>query len=168
MFDVPPRQLMPLSMQVAAVSVNYTLSVPEKRALQRASGVLAGMARDRDIAPVDPDRQMPLLARANAPSPEDRALIGQARWLLAGDMRTHSLSRDLGRLDDWPEYASIEGWRWLRAAHFQLGPRARDDARGSIHYLASVARNFKEADRDRPLRAQDTAPLRASDLEGLF
>jgi hypothetical protein len=168
MFDVPPQKLMPLSMQVASVSVNYTLPDPEKRALRKASSVLAGLAMNRDVAPVDPDRQMPLLARAVAPSPEDREQIEQARKLLAGDVRTFAAAEELGRLGRWPEFDAIEGWRWLRAAHLMLGPRVPEQARGSLPYLAAVARGFREADRHRPLRAQDAAPLRASDLEGLF
>jgi hypothetical protein len=168
MFDVPPRQLMPLSMQVASVSVNYTLSVPEKRALQRASGVLAGMAKDRDLIPVDPDKQMPLLARANVPSAEDREQIEQAKKLLWSDVRTYALGNELKWLEArWPEHAAVEGWRWLRAAHIALGPRCGQVAMG-FPYFASIARNFREADRDRPLRAQDVAPTRASDLDGLF
>jgi hypothetical protein len=168
MFEVPPQKLMPLSMQVASVSVNYTLPDQEKRALRKASSVLAGLAMNRDVAPVDPDRQMPLLARAVAPSAEDREQVEQARKLLACDMRTLGSAESLRRLDRWPEYASIEGWRWLRAAHVMLGPRVPEHARGSLPYLAGIARRFKETDRDRPLRAQDAPPLRASDLDGLF
>jgi hypothetical protein len=168
MFDVPPVKLMPLSLQVASVSVNYTLPAQEKRALRRASCVLAGLAKDKDLAPIDPDRQMPLLARANAPSAEDREQVEQARKLLCGDMRTLGAAECLRRLDHWPEFASIEGWRWLRAAHLMRAPRFSDDMRGNFHYLAGIAKNFKETDRDRPLRAQDVAPMRASDLEGLF
>jgi hypothetical protein len=167
MFDVPPPKLMPLSLQVASVSVNYTLTTAEKRALQKASGVLAGLAKDRDIIPIDPDRQMPLLARANAPSAEDREQIEQAKKLLWSDVRTYALGNELKWLEArWPEHTSIEGWRWLRAAHLALGPRV--SVRDSLPYLAGIARGFKEADRDRPLRAQDAAPMRASDLEGLF
>jgi hypothetical protein len=152
MFEVPPRNLMPLSMQVASVSVNYTLPAVEKRALRKASSVLAGLALNRDVVPVDPDKQMPLLARANAPSAEDRELIGQAKkWLEAR----------------WPEHGAVEGWRWLRAAHIAVGPRCGQHAIG-FPYFASMARNFRESDRDRPLAAKDVAPLRASDLEGLF
>jgi hypothetical protein len=168
MFDVLPQKLMPLSLMVASVSANYTLAAPEKRALRKASDVLAGMAKDKNLAPVDPDRQMPLLARANAPSPEDREQVEQARKLLCCDMRTWGAAECLRRLDYWPEYTSIEGWRWLRAAHVMLGPRVPEEARGSLPYLAAIARGFREADRERPLRAQDVAPTRASDLEGLF
>jgi hypothetical protein len=168
MFDVLPQKLMPLSLMVASVSVNYTLAAPEKRALRKASEVLAGLARDKDLAPVDPDRQLPLLARANAPSAEDRELIGQAKKLLWSDVRTYDLGQELKWLEArWPEHAAVEGWRWLRAAHIALGPRCGQIAMG-FPYFASMARNFKEADRHRPLRAQDVAPLRASDLEGLF
>jgi hypothetical protein len=168
MFEVPPAKLMPLSMQVASVSVNYTLPVPQKRALQRASSVLAGLAKDRDIIPIDPDRQMPLLARANAPSTEDREQIEQAKKLLWSDVRTYALGQELKWLEArWPEHSAVEGWRWLRAAHIAIGPRCGQYAMG-FPYFASMARNFKEADRDRPLRAKDAAPMRASDLEGLF
>jgi hypothetical protein len=168
MHEVLPQKLMPLSLMLCAVSANYQLSRPEKNSLRRAADVLAGMAKDKGLAPIDPDRQMPLLARANAPSAEDRWLTEQARKLLAGDVRTFPAAEELGRLGRWPEFDAIEGWRWLRAAHLMLGPRARDDMRGSLPYLAGVARRFKETDRDRPLRAQDVAPMRASDLEGLF
>jgi hypothetical protein len=167
MFDVLPQKLMPLSLMVASVSANYTLAAPEKRALRKASDVLAGMAKDKNLAPVDPDRQMPLLARANVASPEDREQIEQAKKLLWSDVRTYALGNELKWLDArWPEHTSIEGWRWLRAAHLALGPRV--SVKDSLPYLAGIARGFKEADRDRPLRAQDMPPTRASDLEGLF
>jgi hypothetical protein len=168
MFDVSVRNLMPLSLMLCNITANYQLSRPAINSLRRAADVLAGMAKDKDLAPVDPDRQMPLLARANAPSPEDREQVEQARKLLCCDMRTWGAAECLRRLDYWPEYTSIEGWRWLRAAHVMLGPRVPEEARGSLPYLAAIARGFREADRDRPLRAQDTAPTRASDLEGLF
>jgi hypothetical protein len=169
MFDVPPAKLMPLSMQVASVSVNYTLPAIEKRALRRASSVLAGLAKNKGLAPVDPDRQMPLLSRANAPSAEDRELIGQAKKLLWSDVRTYDLGQELKWLEArWPEHGAVEGWRWLRAAHVMLGPRVPEQARGSLPYLAGIARGFKEADRHRPFAAKDVAPLRASDLKGLF
>jgi hypothetical protein len=168
MFDVPPAKLMPLSMQVASVSVNYTLPAVEKRALRRASSVLAGLAKDKNLTPVDPDRQMPLLARANAPSAEDLELIGQAKKLLWSDVRTYDLGQELKWLEArWPEHGAVEGWRWLRAAHIAVGPRCGQHAIG-FPYFASMARNFRESDRDRPLAAKDVAPLRASDLEGLF
>jgi hypothetical protein len=166
--DVLPHRLMPLSLSLLAVAVNYDLPRPARLALKRASGVLAGLAKDRDLKPVDPDRQMPLLVRAGVPSAEDREQIEEARTLLFGDMRTAGLASALGRLDLLPEHASIEGWRWLRAARVVRGPGVKDASRDSFAYFAAIARGFREADRHRPLPARDTAPLRASDLEGLF
>lgn len=167
--DVLPHRLMPLSLSLLAVAVNYEIPKPERNALKRAASVLAGLSKDRNVKPIDPDRQMPLLARANAPSAEDQEQVEQAKEVLGRDVRTFGVACELGRFDLlYPEYLAIEGWRWLRAAYVLAGPRVKDDRRGDFHYYAGVARNFPEADRHRPLPAKDAAPLRASDLEGLF
>lgn len=168
MFEVFPQKFMPLSLSLLSVSANYTLDTADKRALIRASSVLARLARVPSLAPVDADRQMPLLVPANRPAAEDRDAIGDAIRLLAADMRTHQPSVELARLDRHPEYQAIPGWRWLRAARLLGSARMNDAKKGSFAYLAAVARNLREADRDRPLGVRDAPALTAADLEGVL
>jgi hypothetical protein len=168
MSDVWPRKFMPLSLALSSISAHYELDSTDKRTLTKASSVLARLAREPSLAPIDPDRQYPLLVHGSARDQEDQALLKRAHEVLRSDMRTAELSVELARVDRWSEQGEIHGWRWLRAAWIIQGQCVREDLRGNFDYYAAIARGFKESDRDRPLRPKDRPRTTLEDIRRLW
>lgn len=153
--EVFGERLIQLYDSVQFVQRNYALEKSQRSVLAKAAAVLFALAQAPSIAPIDPDKSWPLLKADNGRRDEDNRDIQDASRMLLGDMRTAMLGERLRRLDAYEADGSVQGWRWLRAAHVLLGPRVREDLRGSWGYFAGIARGFREADRDRPLRASE-------------
>lgn len=90
-------------------------------------------------------------------SGEDLAFIRQAEQLLASDLRTVDLAPELTRQHNVAGCLPIAGWKWLRAAQYVLGPGVADSKRRSFKYLATVAANLTDAEREpRPAAKKET------------
>jgi hypothetical protein len=108
----------------------------------------------------DKTRQEETAERAPAPAhayegeptagrtPEDQALVEQARRLLAGNLLTEAIAMQIGRTADLPECRATEGWRYLRAAEKLLDPGTPHDRRSKWNYYLGILRSLTEDERE--------------------
>lgn len=167
MREVHAHSLLGLYDDLNWVMRNYTLNVPERNSLKKAATVLWGL-KQSGRQPGDPDVAMPLLAKENAHTDEDRRLIALACGRLAIDIECLALYGELLRLDPYGEYGSIAGWRWYRASKVITSGRCTADQKSSWRYFAAIARRFHENDQGRPLRAIDAPALSVEDIEAIL
>jgi hypothetical protein len=162
---VSPEGLLKVYDELQSIKVDFDLSKADRAKLERAREVIYGLRHRPGCKARDPDEQYPLLG--NGWDEDDRLNLVEAIKLLTAQMATWGVGYELQRLDQWADHGCIKGWRWLRATRVIQGPKFTDEQRRSFAFLAAVARNFREADRDRPLK-QEQAEASAEDWQKLL
>jgi hypothetical protein len=150
MREIHPHSLLNLYDDLEWVRRNYPLGVKEKNKLKAAADVLWGLKQSGRVV-LDPDVTMPLLAKENGHTDEDKREIASALAVLALSTGTLGLYHELAKLDPYGEFGSIAGWRWYRAAMVITSGRCTADQMQSWRYYAAIARRFNELDRHKPL-----------------
>jgi hypothetical protein len=98
---------------------------------------------------------------------DDLSLVNRAISLLGTDGDTEAVALQLGRQHNTTGLSTIAGWKWLRAAEKLLDPAVPAEKRRSFPYLAAIAKNLTEAEREAkaPPRRESAAERKAREMD---